>query len=312
MKTPHIPVLLDEVLSIFKDVNGSIFDCTLGYAGHSSALLQAHPDSRLIACDKDDEALSFSTKRLEPFKAQTKLLKGPYSEIFSSLNSDELANLGGILADIGVSSLQLDKDERGFCLNSSALDMRMDTSSAQSAKQLLASISRADLEQILKEYGELKNYKSLADKILSARAIAPITSAKQLADIVGRANIKGRSVSVATLVFQAIRIAINDELTQLQGLLNSIELFARKGKISSCVVAIISFHSLEDRIVKESFKSWAKECICPANALRCECGKNHSLGQILTKKPLVASASELAFNPRASSAKLRAFRIKDA
>lgn len=311
MNSPHIPVLLNEVLSSFSAISGTFLDCTLGYAGHSSALLEQNKKLNLIACDRDDEAIAFSKQRLAIFGDRARIVKSPFSEIFSHLNDSDIAGLRGILADIGVSSLQLDKNDRGFSLSSDVLDMRMDANNGMSAADILSSYQKPELERILKDYAELTNAAKIADKIIATRIKKPITSAKQLKEIVGDTRVAGRSVSLATLVFQALRIEVNDELGELKRLLENIEKLARIGKLKDCTIGIISFHSLEDRMVKESFKSWASACICPKEALRCTCGANHSLGKIITKKPLTASKDELGFNSRSKSAKLRVFYIGD-
>ena len=201
--------------------------------------------------------------------------------------------------------MQLDLNERGFSTNSDALDMRMDKSQTFDAKELINSYSLDELTRIFYKYGELPNAKSIATKIVAYRQKSKITSAKELASIIGRSNLKNRSVLVATLVFQAIRIEVNKELNELENLLKHIE----DSKIKDAVLDIITFHSLEDKIVKTKFKEWEKSCICPNSALRCECGNNHAIGKIITKKPLTASKQELQTNSRSSCAKLRTFRI---
>lgn len=305
MQTPHISVLLNEVVENFKNLKGTFIDCTLGYAGHSSAILKTNPNLNLIACDRDIEAINFSTKRLEFFKDRVKIIKGNFSEILSKLNQTEKENIVAILADIGVSSLQLDKNDRGFALNSDSLDMRMDSTSKLSAYDVVNEYTQAKLEYIFKEYAELTSAKILANKIVNARAIKPIKSAKELTNIIGKRSVNGRNVSEAILAFQAIRIEVNKELDELTTLLDCI----KNSGIKNCIVAIISFHSLEDRIVKNTFKLWQSDCICPPQSARCVCGKNHAIGKILTKKPIIASQTELKANPRSSSAKMRIFKI---
>ena len=306
MQSPHISVLLDEVLSFFKNLNGNFIDCTLGYAGHSSAILSQNENLNLIACDRDNEAINFSLKKLEPFDGRVKIYKSNFSELTSKLSQEEILNVRGILADIGVSSLQIDKDDRGFGLGSSTLDMRMDKERNFSAFDVVNNYSFDELIRIFRDYGELKNAAWIANKIINARNFSKITSAKELANLIGTAQIKGRGVSPAILAFQAIRIEVNGELDELTNLLDSIE----KCGFKDCLVAIITFHSLEDRIVKERFKKWANSCICLPGVYRCECGNNHELGEILTKKPLTASQNELKVNSRSKSAKLRVFKIK--
>ncbi|CUU88308.1 S-adenosyl-methyltransferase MraW [Campylobacter hyointestinalis] len=303
MKSPHIPVLLNEVLDSFKEIkSGIILDCTLGYGGHSEAILRSNPNLKIIACDRDDDALNFCYEKFRPYRGRIEIHKSTFGTIFEKIETN---GVKGILADIGVSSLQLDINERGFSTNSDALDMRMDKSQTFDAKELINSYSLDELTRIFYKYGELPNAKSIATKIVAYRQKSKITSAKELASIIGRSNLKNRSVLVATLVFQAIRIEVNKELNELENLLKHIE----DSKIKDAVLDIITFHSLEDKIVKTKFKEWEKSCICPNSALRCECGNNHAIGKIITKKPLTASKQELQTNSRSSCAKLRTFRI---
>ncbi|MDR1975676.1 MAG: 16S rRNA (cytosine(1402)-N(4))-methyltransferase RsmH [Campylobacteraceae bacterium] len=305
MQIFHIPVLQNEVKSIFAPLKEGLFlDCTLGYAGHSSMILEEHPILRLIGCDRDEEAVEYSTKRLEKFKDRVKIERAKFGDIIDRYQ--ELP-IRGILADIGVSSLQLDKADRGFGFDSDVLDMRMDTAQPLSAYEVVNRYPKNELERIFRDYGELREYKKIAKLICDTREKSPIKEAKTLADLVGRrGHYSGRKVSPATLVFQAVRIEVNKELEELEKLLDSI----KNSKIDECIVCIISFHSLEDRIVKQAFKSWSKSCICPPSALRCECGDNHALGEVITKKAIEPSEQEIKINPRSRSSKLRAFYIK--
>lgn len=298
---PHIPVLLEETLQSFASIKeGAIIDCTLGYAGHSEAILEAHPLCSLIGIDRDQTAIDFASRRLSGFGARFTAIKGDFATAFSSaLEVAGVEHVRGVLADIGVSSLQLDYDERGFGFDSDVLDMRMDQSATLSAYDVVNSYSQEALVRILKEYGELPYAVPLAKKIVQAR---PIESAKALAALAMsfRSN---KKIHPATLMFQAIRIEVNDELGQLSAVLDAIE----ASHLQECVVSIITFHSLEDRIVKQRFSAWAQSCICPHDAMRCTCGNNHAKGRHLYKKPQSADVQELAKNPRARSAKLRSF-----
>ena len=303
MNSPHVPVLLDEVLQAFEDIkSGAIIDCTLGYGGHSGAILEQNQNVNLIACDQDEEAIKFSLERLKKFGQRAQILKSKFSEILGKV---EQGQIRGILADIGVSSLQLDKNERGFGLKSENLDMRMDSQAKFSAYDVVNSYSARELERIFEGYGELPNPTKFATKIVEARQNGEIKSAERLAQIIGLKGVNGRSVSAATLAFQAIRIEVNNELGELQNLLQSIE----DSQIDECIVAIISFHSLEDRIVKNKFRQWAQNCICPPQALRCTCGGDNALGKIVSKKAITPSAAEIKANPRSSCAKMRIFKI---
>ena len=303
MNSPHVPVLLDEVLRAFADIkSGAIVDCTLGYGGHSGAILEQNQNINLIACDQDEEAINFSSEGLKKFGQRAQIFKSKFSEILSKI---EQTQIHGILADIGVSSLQLDKNERGFGLKSENLDMRMDTQAKFSAYDVVNSYSARELERIFEGYGELPSPAKFAAKIVEARQNGEIKSAERLAQIIGLKGVNGRSVSAATLAFQAIRIEVNNELGELQNLLQGIE----DSQIDECVVAIIGFHSLEDRIVKNKFKQWAQRCICPPQALKCTCGGDNALGKIVSKKAITPSAAEVKANPRSSCAKMRIFKI---
>ncbi len=297
---PHIPVLFDEVCDTFKDLKeGYIIDCTLGYGGHSQGILESNPNIKLICNDQDDEALEFSKKRLEKFKDRVIFNKGNFKDVVSKFKDK---NITGILADIGVSSLQLDKQERGFGFESDVLDMRMDQNQSLSASDVVNNYSQNDLEHILKEYGEVREYKKAASLIIQNR---PFTSAKELANLLSKKMHKGK-LHPATLPFQAIRIEVNDELGVLRELFEQIE----EADLKNTLVAIISFHSLEDRIVKNYFKKWTKKCICPPHVMRCECGNNHQKGKILTKKPLIPTKEEIKVNPRSRSSKMRVFKFE--
>jgi 16S rRNA (cytosine1402-N4)-methyltransferase len=305
MDTPHIPVLLDEVLNSFAQVKPGYFvDCTLGYGGHSIEILNHHSELQLIGIDRDDEALDFSRQRLQSFSDRSTFIKGDFASVLPTLDKFRITAL---LADFGVSSLQLDKTDRGFGFDSNALDMRMDRSKGPSAYDIVNNYSADQLSMIFREYGEIRASDKLADAIIAARISKPITSGSELSTI-AKQNIKShKKIHPATLMFQAIRIEVNDELGQIKGLLDALEALRPSG----AVISLITFHSLEDRLVKQRFRQWSKSCICDPSAIRCTCGNNHSLGTILTRKPIVASNEEIRTNPRSRSAKLRIFRFKD-
>lgn len=304
MNIPHIPVLLEEVKEAFAGIDeGYIVDCTLGYGGHSEALLEQSLHIKLICCDQDAEAIAFSQKRLERFSDRIIFEYGNFSSVIEKYGH---LPIRGILADIGVSSLQLDKKERGFAFDSDVLDMRMNPLQELSAYEVINDYSKEALEEIFREYGEIHEYKKLASIICEARAKEPIKSAKELSKLAEKIGGK-KTIHPSTLLFQAIRIEVNNELGVLNALLESI----KNANLQECRVAIISFHSLEDRIVKQTFKFWSQNCICPQEVMRCLCGNNHSMGKLLTKKPIEASNKELKKNPRSRSAKLRVFAIKE-
>lgn len=301
---PHIPVLYREVITAFDGIEeGIIVDCTMGYAGHSSMLLEAKEKITLIGIDQDQTAIDFSTKRLAPFGERAKIKKGRFSDVIKNIIVEEGAeNIRGILADIGVSSLQLDQKERGFSYESETLDMRMDRGAALSAAEVINGYSQQELEHILREYGEIRNAAQIASEIVKHR---PFTSAKDLSDVVKPFGPRGKKIHPATLVMQAIRIEVNDELGELSRLLDAIE----EADLPHARIAIITFHSLEDRMVKQRFSQWKQSCICPPEAMRCTCGNDHSKGKIVTKKPLTAQKDELKENARSRSAKLRVFEM---
>ena len=303
METPHIPVLLEEVLDSFSSVpEGYFVDCTLGYAGHSSEVLKRYDSLTHIGIDRDDEALAFSKKRLEPFEGRSTLYKGTFATVLPTLTETPVTAL---LADFGVSSLQLDKKERGFSFTSKTLDMRMDATAALSAYEVVNNYSKAQLEYIFDAYGEVRSYKKLAGAVIEARAQKPIESAIELSEIAKTVIPPGGKIHPATLMFQAIRIEVNNELGEIEGLLDAIEARHFEGE----VVSLITFHSLEDRLVKNRFKKWSTACICDPHAMRCTCGKNNALGKALSRKPVIATKEELKVNPRSRSAKLRSFKF---
>ncbi|MCK4974464.1 MAG: 16S rRNA (cytosine(1402)-N(4))-methyltransferase RsmH [Sulfurimonas sp.] len=301
---PHIPVLYTQVLEAFNDIeNGIIIDCTLGYGGHSSMILEANPHVKVIGIDQDQTAIDFSTKRLEKYGDRAVIKKGRFSSVIKDIIKEyDIQNIKGILADIGVSSLQLDQKDRGFSYESDNLDMRMDKDAALSAKEVINEYSSAELEKVLYEYGELRNYKKIASFIVNNR---PFSSAKELSDALKPMMPQGKKIHPSTLLMQAIRIEVNDELGELKSLLRSI----KEAKFPDAKIAIISFHSLEDRIVKQTFNDWKQNCICPPEAMRCTCTNDYSLGKVLTKKPIMANDDELKENVRSRSAKMRIFKM---
>lgn len=303
--TPHVPVLYREVVDAFSGIDdGIIVDCTMGYGGHSSLLLEALPNVRLIGIDQDETAIRFSKTRLAPYSDRVTIKKGRFSQVLAEIVDDVGAsNIRGVLADIGVSSLQLDEKARGFSYESDTLDMRMDTSAPLSAADVVNTYSERELERILREYGEIPHAKKVARAIVQTR---PFASAKALAEAVRPYAVRGKKIHPATLVMQAIRIEVNDELGELRRMLDVCE----KACFPDAVIGIISFHSLEDRIVKQRFAQWSRNCICPSDAMRCTCGNDHALGRAWPKKPLTAQPDELEANPRSRSAKLRRFEMK--
>ncbi|MDR0663976.1 MAG: 16S rRNA (cytosine(1402)-N(4))-methyltransferase RsmH [Helicobacteraceae bacterium] len=297
-QSPHTPVLTNEVFGLFGDLkDGVLVDCTLGYGGHAFEALSRYPKIAYIGIDRDQTALDYSAKRLKIFGDRFRAIRAEFADEIATIKEP----IAGVLADLGVSSLQLDDGDRGFGFNSDCLDMRMDQSSRFSAIDVINGYEESELSRLFFEYGEEPRAKAIASLIIKKR---PFYSAKALSGLIA-ANFSRGKIHSATRVFQAIRIEVNGELDQLGKLLDSLENI----KPSGAVIAVISFHSLEDRMVKDRFKKWARECVCPPNALRCECGGNRRFGEVLTKKPITAKADELRSNPRSRSAKLRGFRF---
>lgn len=309
-KMPHIPVLLEEVLDGFSNIKEGYFvDCTLGYAGHSEAMLKRYEQIQHIGIDRDDEALAFSKARLEPFTSRSKLYKGTFAATLPILEESPIT---GVLADFGVSSLQLDKMDRGFSFESETLDMRMDSKAELSAYTVVNEYAQDKLEYILNHYGEVRSYKKVAAAIVQARSQKPIESGKELAQIVCSVIPRGGKIHPATLSFQGIRIEVNNELGEIEGLLDVLESKFKAGELNSTIVSLITFHSLEDRLVKNRYKTWATKCICDPQAMRCTCNKDNDLGKMLVRKPITATKNELKVNARSRSAKLRTFIFKKA
>ena len=300
MDIPHIPVLLNETISLYKENmknSGYFVDCTLGFGGHSEAILQSFPNVKLIGIDQDKEAMKFAKKRLSKFSNRVEFINKRASEALEELKG---LNISGVLADIGVSSYQLDNKERGFTFDADTLDMRMNKEQKFSAYDVVNFYDRKQLEEILQKYAEERQFRKIADFIIKNR---PINSNRELTDILHKAGIKDKKRMAP--IFQAIRIEVNNELKELENILENVEKLAQNGTI----LGIITFHSLEDRIVKNQFKEWAKKCICPPEAFKCECGGNHQKGIILTKKPITPTKEEIKSNPRSRSAKLRGFKF---
>ena len=300
MDIPHIPVLLNETISLYKENmknSGYFVDCTLGFGGHSEAILQSFPNVKLIGIDQDKEAMKFAKKRLSKFSNRVEFINKRASEALEELKG---LNISGVLADIGVSSYQLDNKERGFTFDADTLDMRMNKEQKFSAYDVVNFYDRKQLEEILQKYAEERQFRKIADFIIKNR---PINSNRELTDILHKAGIKDKKRMAP--IFQAIRIEVNNELKELENILENVEKLAQNGTI----LGIITFHSLEDRIVKNQFKEWAKKCICPPEAFKCECGGNNQKGIILTKKPITPTKEEIKSNPRSRSAKLRGFKF---
>ena len=309
MSAPHRPVLLRETLDLLAAEDGGLFiDATLGAGGHSEAILLASEKSRVIGIDRDPDALAYANKRLQAFGERFRSFHANFKDIKRVASSAEAEPVSGVLADLGVSSIQLDRVERGFSFRLDApLDMRMDTGGEdETAAALLERLPEAEIARIIFEYGEERRSRRIARWIVERRDQGrPLKTTTELAELVARAvgTRSGDRIHPATRTFQALRIAVNDELTGLADFVSdSVDLLQPDGRF-----AAISFHSLEARIVKQTLRKLAGQCECPRGIPVCSCGARRAVA-ILTRRPVVASDIEVDENPRARSAKLRACR----
>ncbi len=307
----HKPVLLSEVIEgLDIKPDGIYVDGTLGGGGHSEEILKRLSDrGRLIGIDRDEAAIEASTKRLSPYGAKLTILRGNYEDMQSLLLGLGIEKVDGILLDLGVSSYQFDEGERGFSYRYEApLDMRMDRRQSLSAYEVVNGYDEQSLYRIIRDYGEDRFAKNIAKHIVMERAKKPIETTTELSEIVKQAipmRMRESGGHPAKRTFQAIRIEVNRELEILQDSIEGlIDMLRPKGRL-----CIISFHSLEDRVVKNAFKKAEDPCICPKDFPVCVCGRKPK-GRIITKKPIVSGSEELDANNRAHSAKLRIFEAK--
>ena len=311
----HEPVLLREVMAHFEPAPGGRFiDGTIGAGGHAAALLAATaPDGRLLGFDRDPDAMSFAARRLAPFGSRFVPVVGSYSEMDTVAPARGFAGVDGVLLDLGLSSRQLDDPERGFSfLKEGPLDMRFDSRKGETAADLINNLSVEELTDLFRRYGEEPQSRRIARLIVIHR---PFHTTTELAGLIeretGRRGRPGRHP--ATRIFQALRIALNDELGQVErGLRAAVGLLRPGGRL-----AVISFHSLEDRLVKQFIRAAARDCVCPPEQPVCTCGARAALKPI-TRKAVQATPEEIAANPRSRSARLRVaartnedYRIED-
>lgn len=303
----HVSVMPEEVVRFLAPHPSGIYvDGTLGGAGHSRLILEASaPSGRLIGIDQDDEAIAAARSSLAIFGDRVRCVRRNSGQVASVLAELGIDGIDGLLLDLGVSSHQLDSAERGFSFQQNApLDMRMDRSAALTAADMVNRMSEDELARIIKEFGEERWARQIARRIVAARSDAPIDTTGQLAELVSKAIPRKaweERIHPATRTFQALRIAVNDELGNLQRCLaDAVPLLRSGGRI-----VVISFHSLEDRIVKQFFRDKATGCRCPKDLPICACGGKPLL-RVLTGRSVTATDSEVASNPRARSARLRA------
>ena len=309
MHEGHLPVLVDEVIEMLAPAPGSLhIDATLGGGGHTERILEAaNPDGRLLGLDADPAAIARVEARLRPrFGDRLVLRQANFRELAEVAPDAGFAAVDGCLFDLGLSSYQLADRERGFGFRAGGpLDMRFDPSRGVPAAELLASLDTAELTALFRRYGEEPKAPRIARAIVDARRVAPITTAEELASLIERVlppnpRIRRRTYP-ATRVFQALRIAVNEELEALQaGLAAALDLLRPGGRL-----VVLSYHSLEDRIVKRFFQAERRGCVCPPELPVCVCGRNPRL-RLITSPSLTPTATEIAANPRARSARLRA------
>ena len=309
LKTTHIPVLLREVIrTLAVQPGGRYIDCTLGGGGHAQAILEhSSPGGQLLGIDADPEAIEASTERLKLFKKSILLVNENFVNLRDICIRYDFFPVHGILFDLGLSSLQLDEGGRGFSFQHDApLDMRFNPAQTTSAADIINTSSEADLSGLLRKYGEEIHSRQIARRVIQKR---PIQTTGELAYIIEQA-VGGRrgKIHPATRTFQALRIAVNHEMQNLESALKqAVSLLGFGGRL-----AVISYHSLEDRIVKQLLQRESRDCICPPEVIQCVCGHKASL-KIITRKIIYPSLAEIEMNPRSRSAKLRAAeRVIDA
>jgi 16S rRNA (cytosine1402-N4)-methyltransferase len=305
MKPEHIPVMAREVVDYVIAGSGRVYiDCTVGMGGHAARILEAtSPNGYLIGIDIDPQAIAVAKENLKLYEGRLSLIHGNFADLDQILMQQGISEVDGVLMDLGASSLQLDTPERGFSfMHSGPLDMRMNQSSGQPVSYDLNRKDDAELAKIIREFGEERWARRIAANVVKFRRKSPLTTTKQLAEIVEKSipRSSGR-IHPATRVFQSLRIYKNKELTNLKtGLEQAVPVLKPGARI-----CVISFHSLEDRIVKHSFKAMERGCICPPRTPVCVCGRRPTL-KVLTRRPVTPQESEIETNPRCRSAKLRA------
>src|SRR3990172_83845 len=306
MEFSHLSVMPAEVIEYLDCRKAGVYvDGTAGGGGHSREILKANPENRLIGIDRDEDALRAAEENLKPFAGRFTLVKENFRNIKAVLESLSAPPIDGMLLDLGVSSYQFERAERGFSFRQlSRLDMRMNRSGGETAFNLVNELEEDELVRIFRDYGEERHSKRIARAIIKARSAKPLETTTELAEIIQRAvPAKARygKIHPATRVFQALRIAVNDELGSLKdALADGVESLKSGGRF-----VVISFHSLEDRIVKNAFRDASTGCICPPRIPQCVCNRVPQ-ARLVTRKAVIPTEAEIDINPRARSAKLRA------
>jgi len=302
----HAPVLVTEAMDLLQPERGGIYlDGTLGGGGHAEALLERGPDARLVATDRDPDALREAGARLARFGDRVRLVQANFADAPRAAGI-EPGTLAGVLLDLGISSHQIDEDARGFTFRPGApLDMRMGqgVEGNPSAADLLAELDEEELANLFYRYGEEKRSRKLARIIAEMREEAPVDTSDRLLEAIRRALGPRTDAADKARIFQALRIAVNNEIPALEAALENL----REALSPGGVFAVMSYHSLEDRLVKNAFREWSQSCVCPPHVPVCTC-RGVPLGETLTRKPVSAGTEEVARNPRARSARLRAWR----
>ncbi len=300
----HQPVMVDEVLTFLSPVGQKVFlDGTAGGGGHARAILEACPECSVIALDRDPEALAEARSVLARFGERVRFMHSRFDEV---LDDPEIRDAGvdGALLDLGVSSHQLDEDARGFAFRRGVpLDMRMDAGEGRTAAELLAEADEAQLARVFRELGEEPRARRLAREVAKRRSTEPLTTSDDLVAALVIALGRTPSAQDKARIFQAVRIAVNAELESLERALPMLRDALREGS----AFVVIAYHSLEDRMVKRAFREWSQACVCPPDLPVCAC-RGRPLGEVLTRRPIRPSEAETARNPRARSARLRAWR----
>jgi len=301
----HAPVMVEEVMGVLRPERGGTYlDGTLGGGGHAEALLERGPEARLVGVDRDPDALAEAGRRLERFGERVRLVRSPFAQAVEAAGIAP-GSLAGALLDLGISSHQVDEAGRGFTFREGApLDMRMgqDTAGEPTAADLLNELDEQELASLFWKYGEEKRSRMLGRVIVEMRGRAPFATSDHLLEAIGRA-IPRADAGDRARIFQALRIAVNREIEQLEAALPAF----RDALAPGGVFAVLSYHSLEDRPVKNAFRDWSRACTCPPGLPVCACG-GVALGETLTRKAVAALADEVERNVRARSARLRAWR----